>query len=377
MLKRFTIVIILLALLHAYIGVQLLSHMQISHFVIITGTTALLASWIMIPLGMSARFLIKNQRLSDIIVWIGMSALGVFSTILILTFIRQITLDIYGLFYTPSTHFVMISAIITITLALLVTLIGFINARRVAQVTYVDIPIKNLPVNLAGFTIAQISDIHVGPTIKHNYLDAIVNSVNKLNADIVAITGDLVDGSVAHLSKHTEPLSKLKSTYGRFFVLGNHEYYSGADSWVTEIRRLGLTVLLNEHVILKHNETNLILAGITDYSGEKFDIKHKSNPGLAILGAPDNTIKILLAHQPRSATIAAQHGFNLQLSGHTHGGQFWPWNLFVRLQQPFTAGLNKVNDMWVYTNRGTGYWGPPKRFGIPSEITLIKLISSN
>jgi predicted MPP superfamily phosphohydrolase len=161
----------------------------------------------------------------------------------------------------------------------------------------------------------------------------------------------------------------------------------GAPAWIAELRRLGLTVLLNEHVVLQGRaprgaQTNeeedanaLVLAGVTDFTAIHFDAAHASDPRGALIGAPpEATTRVLLAHQPRSATAAADAGFRLQLSGHTHGGQFFPWNLFVPLQQPFTAGLHKLNDMWVYVSRGTGYWGPPKRFGAPSEITLLRLV---
>jgi predicted MPP superfamily phosphohydrolase len=250
-----------------------------------------------------------------------------------------------------------------------------VNARRSAKVVDVDIPLANLPAALHGFTIVQISDIHMGPTIKRDYLDAIVDSVNGLNADMIAVTGDLVDGSVRQLAAHTEPLSRLSSRHGTYFVTGNHEYYSGVNAWVVELRRLGLCVLMNEHVVLESSGASLLVAGVTDYSAHHYDLAHASDPQRALAGAPAGVhVKILLAHQPRSAASAARAGFHLQLSGHTHGGQFWPWNFFVRLQQPFTAGLNRLNDLWVYTSRGTGYWGPPKRFGAPSEITRLRLV---
>jgi predicted MPP superfamily phosphohydrolase len=138
---------------------------------------------------------------------------------------------------------------------------------------------------------------------------------------------------------------------------------------------MGLNVLLNEHVVLRHGQASLLIAGVTDHGAHHFDESHRSDPSAAIADAPDHArVRILLAHQPRSATAAQQAGFQLQLSGHTHGGQFWPWNLFVRLQQPFTAGLHRLQDLWVYTSRGTGYWGPPKRFGAPSEITRLRLV---
>ncbi len=259
--------------------------------------------------------------------------------------------------------------------ALAVTVVGYVNARRVAGVVRVDVPIRDLPAELDGYAIAQFSDIHVGPTIKRAYLSAIVDKVNGLGADAIAVTGDLVDGSVQRLAMHTEPLARLKGNDGVFFVTGNHEYYSGALEWIAEVRRLGLTVLMNEHVVRRRGNAALIIAGVADYTAHHFHPEHKSDPQRAVRGAPpDVGARVLLAHQPRSAPEAAAAGFDLQLSGHTHGGQFFPWNLFVPLQQSFAAGLNRVRDMWVYTSRGTGYWGPPKRFGAPSEITLVRLV---
>ncbi|HSD39377.1 MAG TPA: metallophosphoesterase [Rhodocyclaceae bacterium] len=159
-------------------------------------------------------------------------------------------------------------------------------------------------------------------------------------------------------------------------MTGNHEYYANAQEWIEELQRLGLHVLLNEHVVLTHAATPLVVAGVTDFNGDHFDPAHRSDPQAAMAGAPTNAIKILLAHQPRSAEAAEKAGFDLQLSGHTHGGQFWPWNLFVPLQQPYTAGLHRLRNLWLYVSRGTGYWGPPKRFGAPSEITRLRLVSA-
>jgi predicted MPP superfamily phosphohydrolase len=206
--------------------------------------------------------------------------------------------------------------------------------------------------------------------------------VNRLNVDLVAITGDLVDGSVKALGEHIESLSDLQSGYGTYFVTGNHEYYSGAQAWIEKLRSLGVMVLMNEHVVIDYakdsqdgDHATVVVAGVTDFGAHHFDASHRSDPHGALADAPEFAhVKLLLAHQPRSAAAASEAGFDLQLSGHTHGGQFWPWGYFVRLQQPFTAGLNKLNRLWVYTSRGTGYWGPPKRFGAPSEITHLRLI---
>ena len=257
-----------------------------------------------------------------------------------------------------------------------ITLLGLINARRTAAVVSVDVPIAGLPEALHGFTIAQISDIHVGPTIKGGYLDSIVRAVNRLGADMVAVTGDLVDGSVQRLASHVAPIERLTSRHGTFFVTGNHEYYSGAAAWVGELRRLGLVVLMNEHAVVERGDARLVVAGVTDFGAGHFDRSQASDPVAALAGSPAGAVRLLLAHQPRSAEAAEAAGFDLQLSGHTHGGQFLPWNFLVRLQQPFTAGLHRWRRMWVYTSRGTGYWGPPKRFGAPSEITLLRLVAT-
>jgi predicted MPP superfamily phosphohydrolase len=261
-------------------------------------------------------------------------------------------------------------------LALALSIVGLFNTRRTAAVKNVDVPIANLPPALHGFTIAQISDLHVGPTIRAPYVQRIVDRVNQLGADAVAITGDLVDGPVHELGPHVAPLAGLRSRHGSFFVTGNHEYYSGAGPWITELRRLGIRVLLNEHVVLERAGAQLVLAGVPDFTAHHFDVSHHSDPARAIQGAPADAPKVLLAHQPRSAAAAQAAGFDLQISGHTHGGQFFPWIFFVRLQQPFTAGLHRLGQLLVYVSRGTGYWGPPKRIAAPSEITRLRLVSA-
>jgi len=302
--------------------------------------------------------------------------MGFFSWLLVLTLIREASLVVSTLMLSPQGQetWIRSSAIGVMVLTPVITLVGYLMARRVAGVVDVEVPLADLPRELEGFTIAQISDIHVGPTIKRNFVEAIVDRVNRLSADMVAITGDVVDGSVRELAHDTEPLGRLESRHGTYVVTGNHEYYSGAHAWIHELRRLGARVLLNEHVVIEREGAALAVAGVTDYSAHYFDPSHRSDPTTALAGAPVDAVKVLLAHQPRTAQAAARAGVDLQLSGHTHGGQFWPWNLFVRMQQPFTAGLERLGRMWIYISRGTGYWGPPMRFGIPSEITRIRLV---
>ncbi len=272
-----------------------------------------------------------SQPWSDAVSWIGMLAMGFFSSLLILTLARDIVLAVAWLAGWQPNGLHAYSAAAVPWIALFVTLVGYVNARRVARVVEVDVPVSGLPEALHGFTIAQISDIHVGPTIKRPYLDRIVDRVNGLQADVVAITGDLVDGTVRELSSHTAPLARLQGRHGVYFVTGNHEYYSGAEPWIAELRRLGLGVLMNEHVALEHGGEVVVLGGVTDYSAGRFHEHHRSDPKRALHGAPSAGVRVLLAHQPRTATAAAEAGFDLQLSGHTHGGQFWPWNLFVRV----------------------------------------------
>ena len=355
----------------------------------------LVASALLMPMGLVARRF-AGGALASALTWLGLISMGLFSTLMVLTLLRDAVLvvawggvalgSVAGLdrdwLDALLTALQTGSAVAVPVLGLAVTAWGFWNARRTARVVKVDVPIAGLPVALHGFTVAQISDIHVGPTIKHAYLARIVARVNALGADMVAITGDLVDGRVADLQRHVQPLASLTSTHGTFFVTGNHEYYSGAHAWIDELRRLGLTVLMNEHVVLNHAKagharSELVVAGVADFTAHHFDETHRSSPAAALLGSPAAAhVRMLLAHQPRSAHAASDAGFDLQLSGHTHGGQFWPWNHFVQFQQPFTSGLNKLKDLWVYTNTGTGYWGPPKRFGVPSEITHLRLVSA-
>ncbi|SNT22924.1 hypothetical protein SAMN06265795_1187 [Noviherbaspirillum humi] len=374
--RTFALALAIVAALHGYIGWRLLPALPGQPWASIAGTLFLLASLAAIPAGLTAHG-IRRQSLADRITWVGMLAMGLFSTLLVTTLLRDLALLAAGLLLLDADLNVWRrwSALAVLAASGLISLIGFVNARRVARIRRVDVPIAGLPQALHGFSIAQISDIHVGPTIKQGYLARIVDAVNRLEADMVAITGDLVDGSVAALGSHVLPLERLSARHGAYFVTGNHEYYSNVHAWLPVLRRLGLRVLMNEHVILSHNGGRLLLAGVTDYSAHHFDRSHRSDPQAALQGAdPDHAVRILLAHQPRTAAAAAEAGFDLQLSGHTHGGQFFPWNFFVPLQQPFVAGLNRLQQLWVYTSRGTGYWGPPKRFGAPSEITHIRLV---
>ena len=370
---------------HAYVALRLLPG--------VVGAAGAPSAWVLgvllavsaglVPLGLRRR---KGKRTpeevrrSDLLAWASLTTMGLFSSLFVLTALRDAVAlllwlaGLVGLVHVPG-HWLDLSAIGVVALASLVTLVGLYGARKPPRVKTVDIPLKDLPPALHGFKIAQISDMHIGPTIKRPAMKYVVATINKLDVDVVAITGDLVDGNVYELSRHVAPLAGLRSRHGTFFVTGNHEYYSGVQPWLKYLPTLGVRVLLNEHVILLHHHAPIVLAGVTDFSAASYDTSHRSDVALAITGAPRAAVKVLLAHQPRSAAAAEAAGFDLQISGHTHGGQFLPWNFFVRLQQPFTAGLHRVKNMLIYVSRGTGYWGPPKRFGAPSEITLLRLVN--
>ncbi|MGZ3425530.1 MAG: metallophosphoesterase [Polyangia bacterium] len=246
------------------------------------------------------------------------------------------------------------------------------GTRRV-QVRELEVTLARLPKALDGFTIVQLTDIHVGgQTIHRAFIEEMVATTNTLAADVVAITGDLVDGSVDELRDAVAPLAGLRARQGVFFVTGNHEYYAGVGEWMPHLGTLGLRVLRNERVSVGDGTHSFDLAGVDDWSARGFP-GHGPDLPRALDGRDPARELVLLAHQPRAIHEAAAHGVGLQLSGHTHGGQIWPWNFAVRLQQPYVAGLARHKETQLYVSRGTGYWGPPMRLGAPAEITRIKL----
>jgi predicted MPP superfamily phosphohydrolase len=250
---------------------------------------------------------------------------------------------------------------------------GYRQATKTPRVKRVDVAIEGLAADLEGLCVVQISDIHLGPNIGRPFLERVVRVVGEQRADLIAITGDLVDGTVSELGAAVAPLGALSAPLGVYFITGNHEYYSGVDAWLDFLPELGVVVLKNDHRKVRRGEATVVIAGVTDPQGRHFGADHRSDPRGAIAGAPRGDLRILLAHQPKSAIEAVDLGFHLQLSGHTHGGQFAAWAPMVKLSQPFVSGLHRLGGMWVYTSRGTGFWGPPMRLGAPSEITRLTL----
>jgi hypothetical protein len=249
---------------------------------------------------------------------------------------------------------------------------GLRSALAPPRVRRVEVRLPRWPRALDGLRIVQISDLHVGPLLGRSFADDVVERVNALAPDVVAVTGDLVDGSVARVAGEVEPFARLRARDGVFFVTGNHDVYSGAEAWVARVRGLGLRVLRNERVEIRRDGAVFDLAGVDDYRGDWMRGTSQDLPH-ALAGRDPERAVVLLAHDPTTFVEAARAGVDLQLSGHTHGGQIFPFGLLVRLAVPFVAGLYRRGASCLYVSRGTGFWGPPLRLLAPAEITELTL----
>jgi predicted MPP superfamily phosphohydrolase len=249
---------------------------------------------------------------------------------------------------------------------------GMRSALAGPRVRPVRVSLARLPRALSGTTLVQLTDLHIGRGIHRAYVEDVVARANALEPDIVAITGDLADGTPAHLGDDVRPLGELRARHGVYFVTGNHDHYSGAEPWIDFIGELGIRTLRNEHVVIGDGDNNFVLAGVDDPAAR---MTGRTGPdvGRALAGvAPDREI-VLLAHRPTEIYAATEHGVGLQLSGHTHGGQFWPFTWAAHLVFPYVAGLANHDGTQIYVSRGTGYVGPPVRIGAPAELTLVEL----
>ena len=361
----------LLGSVYAYSGWRLIPYLPSPAHI---GAASALALLLFMPLLL---FRLRSRPhlawLSDPLSWVAYLGMGFFTVCSTLLILRDLGGLLLGVAAPIDPGLDAGIDLATFGLALGVAAHGFYQARRTPAVRRIEIPVADLPPTLVGLRIVQISDLHVGPTIKAPFVERLVSRVQELQPDLIAFTGDLADGTVERLAPHTAALGRLTAPLGIYACTGNHEYYSGVEEWTAQARRLGFDVLINEVRHIDRGGGRLAVAGVTDFSAGEMVPGHESDPAGALAGSDGADVRILLAHQPRSIEAAADAGCHLQLSGHTHGGQFVPWKYAVRLQQPFIAGLHKVRGTWIYVHRGTGYWGPPLRLGAPSEIALITL----
>jgi predicted MPP superfamily phosphohydrolase len=251
--------------------------------------------------------------------------------------------------------------------------LGLGEALSGPRVREVRVPIPGLAPALEGLRVVQISDLHVGPTIRRRHVERVVSRALAARPDLIAVTGDLADGPPAALAAHTAPLARLRAPLGVFYVTGNHEYYWGARGWIERARALGMTPLVDENRVVAHRGAKILVGGVADRSGPGFVPSHRSDPLRAAATDEAVVLKILLAHRPDSCEEAEAAGFDLQLSGHTHGGQFFPWSLLIRLFHRYARGLHRHGRLSLYVTPGAGYWGPPHRFGVPSEVPVLIL----
>lgn len=258
--------------------------------------------------------------------------------------------------------------------------LGLRSALRLPGTRRVEVTLERWPRALDGFRVVQLSDLHLGPMLGRRFAEGVVARANELDADLVAITGDLVDGEVSEIGPLAEPFRDLRSRHGSYFVTGNHDHYSGADPWTDRVRELGIRPLRNERVEIDARGAGFDLAGVDDHRGDFGSREGGEDLSAALADRDPARALVLLAHDPTTFRRARHMGVDLQVSGHTHGGQIWPFGLLVRLAVPYLAGLYSVGPdaapSQIYVSRGTGFWGPPLRIFAPAEITLITLRSS-
>lgn len=382
------VTLVLDALLHTYLYVRLIRDPGWPPNVRLTLTVLLVSLALLIPAGMvMERFFpstLSNYLAAAAFVWMGalfftFVALLAFDALklggALLTYLRGISGGDVGP-ADPSKRALFSRAGAAAASLTAVGASGLAIKRAMGRpgVKRVEVTLKRLPKSMDGFKIVQLSDVHIGPTLQTAFLRGVVEQANALKPDLVAITGDLVDGSVADLGGFTQPLEELKSKHGTYFVTGNHEYYSGAAEWVDYLPSRGVRVLRNERVSIGEGEDSFDLGGIDDFRAKGMAPGHGPDVTKIVEGRDPSRELVLLAHQPRSIVDGVKSGAGLQLSGHTHGGQIWPFTLIVEAVEPYLAGLYQHDETTqIYVSRGTGFWGPPMRLGAPSEITEVIL----
>jgi predicted MPP superfamily phosphohydrolase len=318
------------------------------------------SNWIVIGLMITA-LIVPSKGLLRWKLPITFAAIGFLNFFVILIIISDLILVSLG--QSISKTFILFSS-------LSFCFIGFYKGKKGPVINHIILPISNLPSEFDGFRIGQISDLHIGAMVRQKYVQDVVEKINSTNCHVVTLTGDIGDGFVKDYREEIHEIKNIKSQYGQFYVPGNHEYYWNGNEWLGAMNNIGMINLVNRGKIIYHNNRPLLLAGVPDPVS-------RINPDLAgilELNKEDNPdFKILLSHRPGIAISASEAGFDLQLSGHTHGGQFFPWTIVVKWVHKIHKGLHKVGTMWIYVNQGTGSWGPQLRLGSQTEIAIITL----
>lgn len=340
--------------------------------VVATGTIVFVAALVAFPVLM---YLGHGSRRRDWAARTGDTLLGVVWVLFVwalLGNVLRIGLAAGGV-ADPARSRITAAAVAVVSLGLLVW--GYVEAMRVPRVKRVDVPVPRLGAGLDGARVVLLTDTHYGPIDRAGWSARVVAAVNDLDPDIVCHTGDIADGTVAERWDQAAPLGDVRARLARTYVTGNHEYFGEAQGWLDHMRDLGWEPLHNRHVVVERDGARLVVAGVDDATaGASGRPGHHADHAAALAGADPDLPVLLLAHQPKQIDAAVAHGVDLQISGHTHGGQIWPFNFLVRLDQPTVHGLTRHGERTrLYTSRGTGFWGPPLRIFAPSEITALTL----
>lgn len=312
----------------------------------------------------------------------GYILMGFWGTWLMLTFLAEIfylsvsALHSINILNTFSINHLFVDQIIFF-LSILMTLTGLIQALLGPQLKNVVLEREDIPSELNGFKIAQISDLHIAPSLHQSYIKKVIQKTNALNPDVIVLTGDIIDAHINSVKNKVDLLDELKSQFGTFYITGNHEYYWNAHDILKHIEQTHIDVLLNDYKIVSYNSKKILFSGVSDPVAQGFISHHKTDIHKSIPKNETTDFKVILSHRPGTSVVAEPLGFNLLLAGHTHAGQFFPFSLLIPFAHKYYRGLNKHNNLHVYVNTGTGYWGPANRFGVNSEITLITLSSKN
>ncbi|WP_405825131.1 metallophosphoesterase [Streptomyces sp. NBC_01390] len=357
-------------------GVLLHTGQRWSLPVTLVGTALLVLGLAGMPLAMMRG---HGRRQQDGMAIVGDTLLGaswvLFTWSVLLGVLLRLALTVSGVGESQDRARIVTWAVLGVTAALLAW--GYAEARRVPRVRRLDVQLPRLGAGLDGTRVVLITDTHYGPLDRARWSARVCETVNALEADLVCHTGDIADGTAERRRAQATPLATVRATRARVYVTGNHEYYTEAQGWVDLMDELGWEPLRNRHLLLESGGDTLVVAGVDDVTAESSGLAgHRAHLAGALDGADPDLPVLLLAHQPKFIDRAAAAGIDLQLSGHTHGGQIWPFHHLVRLDQPALAGLSHHGSRTLlYTSRGTGFWGPPFRVFAPSEITLLVLRS--